>query len=219
MTLPLKDQDFAVHLIDVHGGHDTFQISKALTRLYYILERTGVFTIDNQKYDLVPGLLVEVPPGVEYSYSGSMKIFLVSHPRWFEGNERTTRKEPRRVSERGVVGLIGKSVEALSPRETIREATTHRGACWGFVVIEKKIRRDEKLSVEVPRVLGQRGRCTANPSITLRWSVVKLSGFLARTCLDADGKTFGLARRSRSSILTSSIFMTVSSLQGVVLTP
>jgi mannose-6-phosphate isomerase-like protein (cupin superfamily) len=104
---PLKDQDFAVHLLDVHEGHDTFIISKALTRIYYIIEGTGVFTIDNQKYDVAPGLLVEVPPGVEYSYSGSMKIILVSHPRWFEGNERTTRKNPDVVSEGGVVGLIG----------------------------------------------------------------------------------------------------------------
>jgi mannose-6-phosphate isomerase-like protein (cupin superfamily) len=104
---PLKDQDFAVHLVDVHKGHDTFQISKALTRIYYIIEGTGVFTIDNQRYDVVPGLLVEVPPSVEYSYSGSMKILLVSHPRWFEGNERTTRMNPDVVSEGGVVRLIG----------------------------------------------------------------------------------------------------------------
>jgi mannose-6-phosphate isomerase-like protein (cupin superfamily) len=104
---PLKHQDIAVHLIDVHEGHDTFMISKVLTRLYYIIEGTGVFTIDNQKYDVAPGLLVEVPPGVEYSYSGSMKILLVSHPRWFEGNERTTRKNPDVVSGGGVVGLIG----------------------------------------------------------------------------------------------------------------
>ena len=102
----LKHQDIAAHLIDVHKGHDTFIISKALTRIYYIIEGTGVFTIDNQKYDVVPGLLVEVPPGVEYSYSGSMKIFLVSYPRWFEGNERTTRKNPDVVSESGVLGLI-----------------------------------------------------------------------------------------------------------------
>ena len=103
---PLKDQDIAVHLIDVHKGHDTFIISKALTRIYYIIEGTGVFTIDNQKYDVAPGLLVEVPPGVEYSYSGSMKILLVSHPRWFEGNERTTRKNPDVVSESGMVEII-----------------------------------------------------------------------------------------------------------------
>jgi mannose-6-phosphate isomerase-like protein (cupin superfamily) len=100
---PLKDQNIAVHFLDVHKGHDTFIISKALTRIFYIIEGTGVFTIDNQKYDVAPGLLVEVPPGVEYSYSGSMKILLVSHPRWFEGNERTTRMNPDVV---GIVGLL-----------------------------------------------------------------------------------------------------------------
>jgi mannose-6-phosphate isomerase-like protein (cupin superfamily) len=100
---PLKDQNIAVHFLDVQKGHDTFIISKALTRIYYIIEGTGVFTIDNQKYDVSPGLLVEVPPGVEYSYSGAMKIFLVSHPRWFEGNEQTTRMNPDVV---GVVGLL-----------------------------------------------------------------------------------------------------------------
>lgn len=105
---PLKDEDFAVHLLMVHRGHDTFMISKALTRIYYIIEGTGAFTIDNQKYDVAPGLIVEVPPGVEYSYSGSMKILLVSHPRWFEGNERMTRNNPDVVREDGVVRIIRK---------------------------------------------------------------------------------------------------------------
>ena len=104
---PLKDEDFAVHLLDVQRGHDTFMISKALTRIYYIIEGAGAFTIDNQKYDVLPGLIVEVPPGVEYSYSGSMKILLVSHPRWFEGNERMTRNNPDVVSEAGVVRMVG----------------------------------------------------------------------------------------------------------------
>jgi mannose-6-phosphate isomerase-like protein (cupin superfamily) len=116
---PLKDQDFAIHLVDVHKGHDTFMISKALTRFYYIIEGTGVFTIDNQKYDVAPGLVVEVPPGVEYSYSGSMKIFLVSHPRWFEGNERMTKMNPDVVSEGRALGLIrhqlGRVRRALRP--------------------------------------------------------------------------------------------------------
>jgi mannose-6-phosphate isomerase-like protein (cupin superfamily) len=103
---PLKDQDFAVHLLDVYKGHDTFMISKALTRIYYVIDGTGVFTIDNEKYDVSPGLLVEVPPGVEYSYSGSMKILLVSHPRWFHGNEQMTRMNPDVVRENGVVGVI-----------------------------------------------------------------------------------------------------------------
>jgi mannose-6-phosphate isomerase-like protein (cupin superfamily) len=118
---PLKDQDIAVHLLEVHKGHDTFMISNALTRIYYIIEGTGMFTIDNQKYDVAPGLLVEVPPRVEYSYSGSMKILLVSHPRWFEGNERTTRKNPDVMSEVGVVGLISNQLKRYLRRNREEE--------------------------------------------------------------------------------------------------
>lgn len=123
---PLKDQEFAVHLVHVHKGHDTFIISKALTRLFYIIEGTGVFTIDNQKYDVAPGLLVEVPPGVEYSYSGAMKILLVSHPRWFEGNELTTRKNPDVVSEDGVLRLMSNQLRHYLRR--IREKITQLGS-------------------------------------------------------------------------------------------
>jgi mannose-6-phosphate isomerase-like protein (cupin superfamily) len=115
----LKHEDIAVHLVDVYGGHDTFMISKVLARLYYIIEGTGVFTIDNQKYDVTPGLLVEVPPGVEYSYSGSMKILLVSHPRWFEGNERITRKNPDVVSSTDHGG--GKRRVVIQWTETLRK--------------------------------------------------------------------------------------------------
>src|SRR5262249_7872401 len=103
---PLNDHDFAVHLLDVHKGHDTFLISKALTRIYYVIDGTGVFTIDKQDYNVEPGLIVEVPPGVEYSYSGSMKILLVSHPRWFEGNEWTTRNNPNVIGKDSFVGIV-----------------------------------------------------------------------------------------------------------------
>lgn len=109
---PLRDPDFAVHLLDVHGGHDTFMISKALTRFYYVLEGTGAFTIDGQRYEVAAGLLVEVPPGVEYSYSGSMKILLVSHPRWFLGNEQMTRMNPDVVSDSGVLAIIKNRLKA-----------------------------------------------------------------------------------------------------------
>jgi mannose-6-phosphate isomerase-like protein (cupin superfamily) len=113
---PLKDEDFAVHLLDVTKGHDTFMISKALTRIYYIIEGAGTFTIDNQRYDVAPGLVVEVPPGVEYSYSGAMKILLVSHPRWFLGNEQMTRKNPDVVREDGALGVIGTQLKRYARR-------------------------------------------------------------------------------------------------------
>jgi hypothetical protein len=39
-------------------------------------------------------MLVEVPPNIEYSYSGSMKLLLIGNPRWFKGNEEVTKKNP-----------------------------------------------------------------------------------------------------------------------------
>jgi hypothetical protein len=116
---PLKDQDFAVHLLDVYKGHDTFMISKALTRIYYVIEGSGLFTIDNQNYEVAAGLVIEVPPGLEYSYSGSMKMLLVSHPRWFQGNEQMTRINPNVVSEIGIVRRIGKRLRHY--RRRVRE--------------------------------------------------------------------------------------------------
>ena len=69
-------------------------ISKKITRIYYILEGEGYFTIDNHKYDVRPSMLIEVPPNVEYSYSGKMKLLLIGNPRWFKGNEVVTKKNP-----------------------------------------------------------------------------------------------------------------------------
>jgi mannose-6-phosphate isomerase-like protein (cupin superfamily) len=113
---PLRDKDFAVQLLDVQTGHDTFVVSKALTRIYYIIQGTGSFTIDKQNYDVAPGLVVEVPPGVEYSYSGTMKILLVSHPRWFHGNEQVTRHNPDVVSESDAARATGGPLRRLLRR-------------------------------------------------------------------------------------------------------
>src|SRR5262249_55285295 len=86
--------DLEVYYVNVQKGHDTFMISRKITRTYYILSGTGYFTIANLRYDVGPGMLVEVPPKVEYSYSGQMKLIALSRPRWFNGNDRHTRWNP-----------------------------------------------------------------------------------------------------------------------------
>jgi len=91
---PLKQKDVEVCYIEVEKGHDSFVISKKITRLYYVLSGSGRFTIDGHKYDVGPGMLVEVPPKVEYSYSGTMKLIVLSRPRWFSGNDTFTRWNP-----------------------------------------------------------------------------------------------------------------------------
>jgi mannose-6-phosphate isomerase-like protein (cupin superfamily) len=90
----LKQRDLEIYYIDVQKGHDTFMVSKKITRTYYILSGGGYFTISDRKYDVVAGMLVEVPPKVEYSYSGTMKLIALSRPRWFSGNDTHTKWNP-----------------------------------------------------------------------------------------------------------------------------
>ena len=91
---PLKRKDLEVHYIEVEKGHDTFMISKKITRIYYVLSGSGHFTIADRKYDVGTGMLVEVPPKVEYSYSGKMRLIAVSTPRWSSGNDTFTKWNP-----------------------------------------------------------------------------------------------------------------------------
>ena len=91
---PLKQKDLEIYYIEVEKGHDTFMISKKITRTYYVLCGSGYFTIADCRYDVSPGMLVEVPPKVEYSYAGKMKLIAFSKPRWFFGNDTHTKWNP-----------------------------------------------------------------------------------------------------------------------------
>jgi len=91
---PLNQKDLDIYYVEVEKGHDTFMISKKITRTYYILSGSGYFTIADHRYDVSPGMLVEVPPKVEYCYSGKMRLIAFSRPRWFVGNETFTKWNP-----------------------------------------------------------------------------------------------------------------------------
>jgi mannose-6-phosphate isomerase-like protein (cupin superfamily)/SAM-dependent methyltransferase len=91
---PLEQKDFDILYVEVEKGHDTFIVSKRITRIYYILSGSGYFTIADRRYDVSPGMLVEIPPNLEYSYSGKMKLIVICKPRWFAGNDRHTKWNP-----------------------------------------------------------------------------------------------------------------------------
>lgn len=154
---PLNDPNVEVCYIDVTQGHDTFQISRKISRIYYILSGNGYFIISGQRYDIGPGTLVEVPPGLEYSYSGTMRIIAFMSPRWFAGNDTATKWNPdvlprnvRFEPGNGVTWLsrlLGLQILGKSPfnayvrlnqkiwRTLPASLTTSRPMCWygGFV--------------------------------------------------------------------------------------
>lgn len=91
---PLKQKEVEIQYIEAEKGHDTFIVSRRITRTYYVLSGSGYFTIDNKRYPVGTGVLVEVPPKAEYSYSGKMTLLALSIPRWFSGNDKVTRWNP-----------------------------------------------------------------------------------------------------------------------------
>jgi hypothetical protein len=91
---PLRQKDVEVLYIESEKGHDAFIFSKNVTRTYYVLAGAGYFTIDNRRYDVSPGMLVEVPPRVEYCYSGKMTLLAFCRPRWPVGRDTLTKWNP-----------------------------------------------------------------------------------------------------------------------------
>jgi mannose-6-phosphate isomerase-like protein (cupin superfamily) len=96
---PLQQKDLEIYYIEVEKGHDTFMVSKRIARVYYVISGSGSFTINDCRYDVTGGMLVEVPPKVEYSYSGKMKLIGFCTPRWFYGNDRHTKWNPDVIHE------------------------------------------------------------------------------------------------------------------------
>ena len=94
---PLQQKDLEIYYIEVEKGHDTFMVSKRITRTYYVLSGSGFFTIEGRRYDVSAGMLVEVPPKAEYCYSGKMKLIGFCRPRWFSSNDRHTKWNPEVV--------------------------------------------------------------------------------------------------------------------------
>jgi chemotaxis methyl-accepting protein methylase/mannose-6-phosphate isomerase-like protein (cupin superfamily) len=90
----LKQKDLEIYYVEVEKGHDVFMISKKITRTYYVLSGSGYFTINNERYPVETGALVEVPPKVEFCYSGTMTLLVLSRPRWSSGNDTFTRLNP-----------------------------------------------------------------------------------------------------------------------------
>lgn len=88
---PMKQKDLEVLYVECETGHDTFMICRGVTRTYYVLAGSGSFTIEGHKHDVCPGVLVEVPSGVEYSYSGRMTMLAFCRQSWFRREDKFTR--------------------------------------------------------------------------------------------------------------------------------
>jgi mannose-6-phosphate isomerase-like protein (cupin superfamily) len=76
-------------LIDTEAGHETTIIEHESDFIYYILEGSGFFEINNEKEECTTGDLVVIPAGIKFTYKGKLKMLLVNTPPWREEQEET----------------------------------------------------------------------------------------------------------------------------------
>lgn len=90
----IENTEVEINYIDVTQGHDNYEISNKCSHFYYVLEGEGIFEIGGEKYEAKPNMFIEIPPHVEFCYTGNMNLLLIMNPPWFEGDGEITRPNP-----------------------------------------------------------------------------------------------------------------------------
>ena len=54
---PLQEKDLEIYYIESDKGHDTFTVSRRATRVYYVIDGSGYFTISDHRHDVSRGSL------------------------------------------------------------------------------------------------------------------------------------------------------------------
>jgi len=73
----LENKDLEIYFEKSNLGHDDFVKGQNFTHFYYILEGEGFFTINNIQHEVAKGMVVEIPPMTEFSFTGKMELILI----------------------------------------------------------------------------------------------------------------------------------------------
>jgi mannose-6-phosphate isomerase-like protein (cupin superfamily) len=76
-------------LINTQAGHETTIIEHESDFIYYVLEGSGFFEVNDKKEECSAGDLVVIPAGSKFTYKGKLKMLLVNTPPWREEQEET----------------------------------------------------------------------------------------------------------------------------------
>lgn len=91
ITLYDTDASSGVVYEEVEKGHLQEWYSDVSTYQWFIIEGSGTYVIDGEKHDVTQGDLVVVPPGHRMYYYGTMKMVLVTTPKFDPAHEHEAR--------------------------------------------------------------------------------------------------------------------------------
>jgi len=65
--------------VDCFKDHEKVYV-KTSHRLYFVIEGSGTFTLNNETFSVKQNDVIVIEPMVEYSYEGQMKLFETNYP-------------------------------------------------------------------------------------------------------------------------------------------
>jgi mannose-6-phosphate isomerase-like protein (cupin superfamily) len=71
---PEGKEGFNALTVDVHGRHPRKRMVDT-TRVYFVIEGSGTFTLGDEVTQVENGDTFVIPPGGEYEYEGQMRLF------------------------------------------------------------------------------------------------------------------------------------------------
>ena len=74
------NKNISIDIEDVYKGHERYCKSFISTFIYYVIEGKGIFKIENNKYNVEQGNIIEIPPNTEFVFAGKMKLLLIMNP-------------------------------------------------------------------------------------------------------------------------------------------
>ena len=83
----ITNTGISIDIEDVYKGHEKYCKSLVSTFIYYVLSGSGTFKIDNEKYEVVEGDVIEIPKNTEFVFAGKMKLLLIMTPAFDPKNE------------------------------------------------------------------------------------------------------------------------------------
>lgn len=83
----LDCKEISLSVEDVFKGHDKYYKNKESSKIYYVLDGKGIFSINNEKIIVSKGELIEIPANTEYVFAGKMKLLMIMSPAFKPEND------------------------------------------------------------------------------------------------------------------------------------
>lgn len=81
----------AVVLQETGQGHGEEFLHETSAFIYYILEGTGTWVIEDEEFEVQASDVVIVPPGKRFYFRGALKQLCITAPAWTEQHEKHIR--------------------------------------------------------------------------------------------------------------------------------